>query len=170
MFPDTSEITIFEPLVLESEAEISDSGSPIASLVIEEETDSEGESGEAEAQEATHQDVLGEIQQIITRLYRITSIIRRPGAGPKNERERVLRYVQNQEPPIDLSELKLHIEWQLSRLRGNTRHRGLLPGSPLYNTVVDAALLPESPRKVARGGLMICLQLLSSSDPLSAEP
>ncbi|KAL3492514.1 hypothetical protein BJX62DRAFT_236114 [Aspergillus germanicus] len=49
MFSDTSEITTFEPLVLESEAEISDSGSSIASLVIEEETDSEEESREAEA-------------------------------------------------------------------------------------------------------------------------
>jgi hypothetical protein len=37
-------------------------------MVKEEEIDSEEKSGEAEAQEATQQDVLGEIQQIVSRL------------------------------------------------------------------------------------------------------
>ncbi|KAL2846943.1 hypothetical protein BJY01DRAFT_168120 [Aspergillus pseudoustus] len=118
----------------------SDSDSSVASLVIDEEIDSEVESEEADNQTAKYHDVLRDIQEIISRLYRITSIVRRPGAGPKNERERVLRYVQNQDPPLDLSELKSHLEWQLSRLRDNHKHHGLVPGSTLHDRFVSAAL------------------------------
>lgn len=73
------------------------------------------------------------IAEAITRLYRFTSVARKPVAS--NERDRVLRYIQSHDPPLDLSELKSHIEWQLGQQCEKTR-----PGSQLYDRLVTASL------------------------------
>ncbi|KAK2761347.1 hypothetical protein FQN54_001869 [Arachnomyces sp. PD_36] len=120
-------------LTPKSNLEGSDSDSSVASLVIEVETDSGSDSDQPGNEQSARHEALDDIKQTISRLYRFTAVVRRPGA--KNERERVLRYVQNQDPPIDLSELKSHIEWQLGR-----HGPRLVPRSPLSNRLVEAAL------------------------------
>ncbi|KAL4916459.1 hypothetical protein BDW62DRAFT_202613 [Aspergillus aurantiobrunneus] len=124
--------------ILEADAECSDSDSSSPSLVLEEESDSESGSETVEKHGEIQDGGLSDVAEIISRLYHFTSIARKTSTSNEPERnygERVLRFVQNQDPPLDLSELKSHIEWQLGR-----QCPTLSPGSPLYNRLVEAAI------------------------------
>ncbi|KAL4931109.1 esterase/lipase family protein [Aspergillus undulatus] len=115
------------------EADRSDAESHSSSLNIEADTDSDASSDNSDSNENLRHAVLSDIAHIISRLYQFTSVVRRPGTS--NERERILRYVRNREPSLDLCELESHIKWQLGRQCPRTA-----PGTPLHDRIMAAAL------------------------------
>lgn len=91
---------------MKDSGEASDSDSGGLSLSVKEETNSDL-SSDGPFNEGNN--ILQGIEDIITRLYRFTSVARKPAIS--NERDRVFRYIQNRDLSLELSELRLYIEW-----------------------------------------------------------
>jgi hypothetical protein len=118
------------------EASSLSSASSSSSLVLDSDQDSEvGKASHVDENEL-RQPLLREIEAIISRLYRFSSIIRKPTHD--SEKERVRRYINEQLGDLDLSELETHVRWQLNRPFGLCPK--LKKTSPLFERLVDGAL------------------------------
>lgn len=118
------------------EASSLSSASSSSSLVLDSDHDSEAGKVSHVDEDELHQPVLREIEAIISRLYRFSTIIRKPTHD--NEKERVQRYINEQLGNLDLSELDTHVRWQLKRPFGLCPK--LNETSPLFERLVDGAL------------------------------
>ena len=85
----------------------------LQSLVLDSEADSETEEDVKSEEFQTWHPLLKDIENIISRLYRFSALIRKPVSS--NEKERVHRYIEREQAKLDLSELESHVCWQLQR-------------------------------------------------------
>ena len=72
------------------------------------------------------------IEETLTRLYRLTAIIRRP--VPQKEHERVTRFIEKEHSKEDFDDFVMHIRWQL----GEQRHPGISPR--IRDRLINAAI------------------------------
>ena len=92
-----------------------------------------GTGEDVKSEEVQTRHPLKDIEDIISRLYRFSTLIRKPASS--NEKERVHRYIQRDQAKLDLSELESHVRWQLQR-----QCPRLTVSSVLANRLVTAVL------------------------------
>jgi hypothetical protein len=90
----------------------SSSSSSSSSLVLDSDVDSEDGDDVQEETQVRHP-LLKDIENIISHLYRFSTIIRKP--IPSNEKERVRRYIEREQVELDLPDLELWVRWKLPR-------------------------------------------------------
>ena len=116
-----------------TEKESASPASSSSSLVLDSEADSETEEDVKSEEFQTRHPLLKDIEDIISRLYRFSTLIRKPVSS--NEKERVHRYIEREQAKLDLSELESHVRWQLQR-----QCPRLTVSSVLANRLVAAVL------------------------------
>ena len=89
----------------------SESSSSSPSLRLDDDDSNPDASGEVEVLEAPSRNPLGEIDDIITRLYRLSAIIRRPNSS--SESARVAKYIEKGTHGRDLEDFESHVRWQI---------------------------------------------------------
>lgn len=118
--------------VMATTSDASSSGSS-SCLVLSSENDSDSVDASDSNTKDDRNPKLVEIDEIISRLYRISSIIRRP--APNSESQRVVKFIQDEASDLDLSDLDGHVRWQLQQ-----RCPRLLEGSSLHDRLVKGVL------------------------------
>ena len=116
-----------------TEKESASPASSSSSLVLDSDADSETEEDVKSEEFQTRHPLLKDIEDIISRLYRFSTLIQKPVSS--NEKERVHRYIEREQAKLDLSELESHVCLRLQR-----QCPRLTVSSVLANRLVAAAL------------------------------
>ncbi|KAI9788770.1 MAG: hypothetical protein M1816_006551 [Peltula sp. TS41687] len=102
-------------------ASSSGSSSSSPSLRLDDDDSSPDGSATVDLLEAPSRNPLGEIDDIITRLYRLSAIIRRPNSS--NESVRVAKYIEKGTHGQDLEDFESHVRWQVGFRNPETPQR-----------------------------------------------
>lgn len=109
------------------------SSSESSSLVLGSDCDSEQLAGSVDSKDGHRNPQLTEIVEIISSLYRFSSLIRRP--VQRNDDHRVLRYIKDELGNMDFSDLDSHVRWHLQQ-----RCPCLLQHSSLFERLVSGVM------------------------------